>query len=62
MRRGPMSSSAVADLSESRWTKADGGKTVVCLKNLNQKGFFKAKLCEKPRRGDAAEMAVIELV
>ena len=61
MRRGPMSSSAVADRSASRWTK----QTAVCRrlqKFKSKKGFYKAKLCEKPRRGDAAEMAVIELV
>ena len=52
MRRGPMSSSAVADLSASRRTK----------KEIKNKRLFDAKHREKPRRGDAAEMAVIELV
>ena len=51
MRRGPMSSSAVADLSASRRTK-----------EIKIKRLFDAKHREKPRRGDAAEMAVIELV
>lgn len=41
--------------------KADGGMPP-SAKNKIKKGFYKAKLCEKPRRGDAAEMAVIELV
>ena len=49
-----MSSSAVADLSASRWTKADGGESAA-RKKFESKRLFQSEALQKPRRGDAAE-------
>ena len=46
MRRGPMSSSAVADLSARRWTKADGGESAVC-KKFELKRLFQSEALQK---------------
>ena len=50
MRRGPMSSSAVADLSASRWTKADGGESAVCKKFESKRLFQSEALQKAPSR------------